>query len=183
MGSTVRDSLHALQEHASELTAFEQSEVLDVQCIYFWGPLANKLEGDYGSAAKPRRTYCLAVRSGLQLMRDAGNPATVESNCGFDDARGYYTAITGDHLGYRYEVLGTLGRGSFGQVLRCQDHATGTVVAVKVIRNKKRFHTQALVELGILEHLRDKVCRLCSSARVFCKCLVRSKCIFILAVP
>ena len=113
------------------------------------------------------------------MMRHAGNPAAFESNCGFDDARGYYTAITGDHLGYQYEVLGTLGRGSFGQVLRCQDHATGTVVAVKVIRNKKRFHTQALVELGILQHLRDKVRRLCRSIssalrllQVCCKCIV-----------
>ena len=101
------------------------------------------------------------------MMRHAGNPATFESNSGFDDARGYYTAVTGDHLGYRYEVLGTLGRGSFGQVLRCQDHATGTVVAVKVIRNKKRFHTQALVELGILQHLRNKVRRLCPLVRVW----------------
>ncbi len=101
------------------------------------------------------------------MMRHAGTPATFESNCGFDDARGYYTAITGDHLGYRYEVLGTLGRGSFGQVLRCQDHATGTIVAVKVSRNKKRFHTQALVELGILQHLRDKVRRLLSLSQGF----------------
>jgi hypothetical protein len=35
----------ALQEHSSELTAFEQSEVLQFQTIYFWGPLANKIKG------------------------------------------------------------------------------------------------------------------------------------------
>ena len=32
---------------------------------------------------------------------------------------------------------------------------TNSVCACKVIRNKKRFHHQALVEVKILEHLRD----------------------------
>jgi serine/threonine protein kinase len=44
-----------------------------------------------------------------------------------------------DHLGYRYEVLEFLGSGSFGQALKCLDHKTGDKVAVKVIRNKKKF--------------------------------------------
>ena len=65
--------------------------------------------------------------------------------------------MVADHLAYRYEVLGMLGRGSFGQVMKCRDHATRTVVAVKVIRNKKRFHTQALVEVDILDRLCSKV--------------------------
>ena len=46
-----------------------------------------------------------------------GDPRSLEPNCGYDDSRGDYLAVTGDHLGYRYEVLpGSLGRGSFGQV-------------------------------------------------------------------
>jgi dual specificity tyrosine-phosphorylation-regulated kinase 2/3/4 len=38
------------------------------------------------------------------------------------------------------------------------DHKKDAVLALKVIRNKKRFHHQALVEVKILEHLmgRDK---------------------------
>lgn len=79
-------------------------------------------------------------------------------NHGYDDARGDYTAVVADHLVYRYEVMGMLGRGSFGQVMKCRDHADGSVVAVKIIRNKTRFHTQALVEVEILDRLRSKVC-------------------------
>ena len=41
----VRDDLRTLQEHASDLTAYEQSEVLEVQDIYFWGRLATKVQG------------------------------------------------------------------------------------------------------------------------------------------
>ena len=36
----------------------------------------------------------------------------------------------------------------WGQVLRCMDHATGQAVALKVIRNKKRFQKQAQVWMG-----------------------------------
>lgn len=44
------------------------------------------------------------------------------------------------------------------QVLKCRDHKTGELVALKVIRNQKRFHKQAQVEVKILEHLRAQVC-------------------------
>lgn len=75
------------------------------------------------------------------------------NNMGYDDERGDYLVINHDHLAYRYEVTNLLGRGSFGQVLQCKDHKTGKSVAIKLIRNKKRFHHQALVEVKILENL------------------------------
>ncbi|MCO5589596.1 hypothetical protein L7F22_043564 [Adiantum nelumboides] len=74
-------------------------------------------------------------------------------NGGYDDERGDYLVINHDHLAYRYEVMSLLGRGSFGQVLQCKDHKTGKYVAIKLIRNKRRFHHQALVEVKILENL------------------------------
>lgn len=39
---------------------------------------------------------------------------TTGDNYGFDDERGDYKVVIGDHIGYRYEVLNTLGKGSFG---------------------------------------------------------------------
>ena len=75
------------------------------------------------------------------------------ANFGFDDEIGNYIIVQGDHLAYRYEIIGMLGKGSFGQVCKCVDHKTGKVVAVKIIRNKQRFHTQALVEVNILQKL------------------------------
>lgn len=74
-------------------------------------------------------------------------------NHGYDDERGDYVVVEGDHLCYRYEVVGILGKGSFGQVVHCRDHKTGGSVAVKIIRNKKRFHAQALVEVKILQQI------------------------------
>lgn len=78
-------------------------------------------------------------------------------NFGYDDERGDYLINPGDHFAYRYEIVDVLGKGSFGQVLRCIDYKTGGLVAVKVIRNKKRFHAQALVEVNILQKLRNWV--------------------------
>ena len=59
--------------------------------------------------------------------------STGNYNFGYDDERGDYNIILGDHLAYRYEVIDVLGKGSFGQVVRCIDHRTGGLVAVKIV--------------------------------------------------
>ncbi|GAA5796886.1 hypothetical protein HPULCUR_002264 [Helicostylum pulchrum] len=88
-------------------------------------------------------------------------------NYGYDDEKGDYQIVIKDHLNYRYEIVDTLGKGSFGQVVKCIDHkpadaatvsastdpSPNNLVAVKIIRNKKRFHAQALTEVKILEQL------------------------------
>uniref|UniRef100_A0A094ZXI6 Dual specificity tyrosine-phosphorylation-regulated kinase 4 n=1 Tax=Schistosoma haematobium TaxID=6185 RepID=A0A094ZXI6_SCHHA len=76
------------------------------------------------------------------------------SNHGYDDETGGYLKITHDHIAYRFQTLETLGKGSFGRVIRAIDHKSGFPVAIKIIRNKKRFHQQAQVEVDILENLK-----------------------------
>lgn len=119
--------------HVHDLNIFERGEIVDFPDIYFIGSKnARKIVGDPNSAS---------------------------TNFGYDDERGDYNIIEGDHLAYRYEVVDVLGKGSFGQVVRCVDHKTGILVAVKIIRNKKRFHQQALVEVNILQKLKQWVSR------------------------
>jgi dual specificity tyrosine-phosphorylation-regulated kinase 2/3/4 len=115
------------RQHLSE---YEWQEILDYPSVYYIGA---------GSEKKP------------------GHPDKPANNYGYDDDRGDYLVVDHDHLGYRYEVTDSLGKGSFGQVLSCRDHATGGSVAIKIIRNKKRFHHQALVEIKILDNLRQWV--------------------------
>ncbi|KAH8272494.1 hypothetical protein KR044_011786, partial [Drosophila immigrans] len=55
---------------------------------------------------------------------------------------------------YRYEMLKIIGKGSFGQVIKAYDHKTHEHVALKIVRNEKRFHRQAQEEIRILHHLR-----------------------------
>lgn len=116
---------------AASLNIFERGEVIDYRDVYFCGTKgAAKIVGDLTAEG---------------------------TNFGFDDERGDYKIVLGDHLAYRYEVVDVLGKGSFGQVVRCIDHKKGELVAIKIIRNKKRFHQQALVEVNILQKLREWV--------------------------
>ncbi|KAF5014586.1 hypothetical protein F66182_14376, partial [Fusarium sp. NRRL 66182] len=90
-----------------------------------------------------------------KAKKHVGDLKSQATNFGYDDDRGDYQIVIGDHLAYRYEVVDVLGKGSFGQVVRCVDHKAGQLVAVKIIRNKKRFHQQALVEVNILQKLKE----------------------------
>ncbi|XP_062339115.1 dual specificity tyrosine-phosphorylation-regulated kinase 4-like isoform X2 [Osmerus eperlanus] len=110
------------------LTEFEQEEIMDYSEIWYLGLEAEKIEGSHG----------------------------LPHNSGYDDEQGGYVTVAHNHIAYRFEVLEVIGKGSFGQVLKCLDHKNKEHVAIKVIRNKKRFHHQAMVELKILEALRRK---------------------------
>lgn len=72
----------------------------------------------------------------------------------YDNENGSYIHIPHDHIAYRYEVLKIIGKGSFGQVVKAYDHKTREHVALKMVRNEKRFHRQAQEEIRILKHLR-----------------------------
>lgn len=117
-----------LKHHIDALTEYEQGEILDFSQIWFFGNGASKIRGT----------------------------SAVANNHYYDDERGDYLIVLHDHICYRYEVMNPLGKGSFGQVVRVFDYKTGDSVALKMVRNKKRFHHQALVEVKILEHLRER---------------------------
>ncbi len=55
-----------------------------------------------------------------------------------------------DHIAYRYEMVEHLDKGSFGIAIKCYDHKTEEYVALKIIKNKKKYYYQAGVELKIL---------------------------------
>ncbi|CAL1703908.1 unnamed protein product [Somion occarium] len=112
---------------AKYLSEYECKEIQEYQSVYYIGANSKK---------------------NLATLDNSTN------NHGYDDERGDYLVVPHDHLAFRYEVIDTLGKGSFGQVLHCRDHCTGESVAIKIIRNKKRFHHQALVEIKILDSLR-----------------------------
>ncbi|KAI9261492.1 kinase-like domain-containing protein [Phascolomyces articulosus] len=121
-----KSSHTVLKYYKQFLSHYEQQEVAKYDHIYFMGPHAKKING---------------------------RPDNPILNYGYDDDRGDYHLVMQDHLAYRYEVLDALGQGSFGQVVKCLDHKTGQTVAIKLIRNKKRFHAQAATEVKILKDL------------------------------
>ena len=130
-GSTrprVLTSDQALKVYTSKLTPYEQQEIQTYSQVWFIGPGAKKRTGVLGAS----------------------------HNNGYDDDDGSYHAVAHDHVAYRYGVLKILGKGSFGQVLKAYDYKTQTHVALKEVRNERRFHRQAMEEVRILEHLRKQ---------------------------
>ncbi|XP_034943160.1 LOW QUALITY PROTEIN: cyclin-dependent kinase 13-like [Chelonus insularis] len=117
----------ATKYYGSRLTEYERTEIEKYSEIWYLGLSACKIHGEEGA-----------------------------ENSGYDDDTGSYHKIPHDHISYRYEILEVIGKGSFGQVIRALDHKTGQHIAIKIIRNKKRFHHQALIEVRILDHLRKK---------------------------
>ncbi|XP_075456424.1 dual specificity tyrosine-phosphorylation-regulated kinase 2 isoform X2 [Ascaphus truei] len=118
----------AMKQYMQKLTAFEHHEIFNYPEIFFWGPNAKKRQGVIGGP----------------------------NNGGYDDDQGSYVQVPHDHIAYRYEVLKVIGKGSFGQVVKAYDHKLHQHVALKMVRNEKRFHRQAAEEIRILEHLRKQ---------------------------
>ncbi|KXS19388.1 kinase-like protein [Gonapodya prolifera JEL478] len=69
---------------------------------------------------------------------------------------GLLEAKFGDLLGGRYQVVRTMGEGSFGRVFEATDTTTGRNVAVKVMKTEPLFAAAGHVEVNMLKFLRDK---------------------------
>ena len=118
----------AMKQYMHKLSAFEHHEIFNYPQIHFVGPNCKKRQGVIGGA----------------------------NNNGYDDEQGSYIHVPHDHISYRYEVLKVIGKGSFGQVVKAFDQKNFQYVALKMVRNEKRFHRQAQEEIRILEHLKKQ---------------------------
>uniref|UniRef100_A0A3Q3KXM9 dual-specificity kinase n=1 Tax=Mastacembelus armatus TaxID=205130 RepID=A0A3Q3KXM9_9TELE len=64
-----------------------------------------------------------------------------------DDEEGHLICRSGDVLQERYEIVSTLGEGTFGRVMQCIDHRRGgNHVALKIIKNVEKYKEAALFE-------------------------------------
>nr|XP_054300674.1 dual specificity tyrosine-phosphorylation-regulated kinase 4 isoform X8 [Pongo pygmaeus] len=108
----------ALKLFKNQLSLYEQSEILGYAELWFLGLEAKKLD------MAPEKL----------------------SKTSFDDEHGSYLKVLHDHIAYRYEVLEMIGKGSFGQVAKCLDHKNNELVALKIIRNKKRINLYELMK-------------------------------------
>ena len=82
--------------HCVPLTDFECQEMLDLKDKVYYVPNI------------PARN-----------LPNVDDPAC---NFGFDDTRGRYRIIPGDHIAYRYEIVGLLRQETNGVVVKALDH-------------------------------------------------------------
>jgi dual specificity tyrosine-phosphorylation-regulated kinase 2/3/4 len=107
------------------LNQYEMSEIKDYPEIYYVGHPAKKVRANSSGAL----------------------------NFGFDDVNHHYRCLRGDHIAYRFEIRGLIGRGAFGQVLLCLDHKTKADVALKIIVNTAAMRTQGRTECSLVQML------------------------------
>lgn len=75
-------------------------------------------------------------------------------NFGFDDKDKNLIVEVGSHIKYRYEVVAKLGKGVFGNVMKCYDHKTGRAVSVKIMKNDISWSLQCINEIKILKNMK-----------------------------
>ncbi|CAO2610996.1 Homeodomain-interacting protein kinase 3 [Lemmus lemmus] len=95
------------------------------------------------------------------LQTNMGNPVTVvttttgsKQNC--TSGEGDYQLVQHEVLcsmKNTYEVLDFLGRGTFGQVVKCWKRGTNEIVAIKILKNHPSYARQGQIEVSILARL------------------------------
>lgn len=105
----------AKTEHISDkyLTDFEKTEIEEYDQLYYM------CENEYKIKA-----------SNMERL----------INNGFDDEEGYYRIQKGDHIAFRFQLIEVIGKGAFGQVIKCLDHKHKELVAIKLVKNQKKYY-------------------------------------------
>lgn len=83
---------------------------------------------------------------------------TTRSPSKHDDSVGHYTGGPGSVLQDRYRLVREVGLGTFGRVVECVDlmDRRSTKVAIKIVRNVKRYHESALIEAKVLRSINSR---------------------------
>ncbi|KAL0169023.1 hypothetical protein M9458_037245, partial [Cirrhinus mrigala] len=133
----------------------------------------NSQDGSHRCGLKRKSGELENLGSGMQIVEDLSMlPAMLQSNVGNPAAAvppapakrgGNSGSADGDYqlvqhellcsLKNTYEVLDFLGRGTFGQVVKCWKRGTGEIVAVKILKNHPSYARQGQIEVGILARL------------------------------
>ncbi|KAM9353115.1 dual specificity protein kinase CLK2b [Symphorus nematophorus] len=74
-----------------------------------------------------------------------------------DTENGHLIYKSGDILEDTYEIVDTLGEGTFGKVVQCLDHSRGgSRIALKIIKNLEKYREAAKLEINVLERIRER---------------------------
>ena len=82
-------------------------------------------------------------------------PEPVQSKKSINQIPNFFHFVKNDHIAYRYQQLQVIGKGSFGSVFECYDHKNNEKVAIKMLRDKPKIHSQITFELDLLKMLQN----------------------------
>ncbi|KAF7233563.1 hypothetical protein EG68_09724 [Paragonimus skrjabini miyazakii] len=73
-----------------------------------------------------------------------------------DDVDGHLIYSIGQFIFDRYEIIKTLGEGTFGKVVECTDHVQNRRIALKIIKNVDKYREAAMLEINVLNFLNER---------------------------
>lgn len=124
-----------------------------------WSPEGN---GDSCGEVVSNNTDCnssttTTAHSKVTAAPGANNPQPQgKKKCSGSGADGDYQLVQHEVLysmTNQYEVLEFLGRGTFGQVVKCWKKGTNEIVAIKILKNHPSYARQGQIEVSILSRL------------------------------
>jgi serine/threonine protein kinase len=71
----------------------------------------------------------------------------------YDDKEGNYKIKIGEIINNRYEVIKNLGKGTFGNCIKCYDQEKKEFVCIKIIKNLPRYTEQAKAEIDLINYI------------------------------
>lgn len=99
------------------------------------------------------RIPCITTKDSNSKPNNANNNNnTKNSSNQSTNSDGDYTLVQHEvmySLTSSYEVLEFLGRGTFGQVVKCWKKGTNEIVAIKILKNHPSYIRQGHIEVGI----------------------------------
>lgn len=100
----------------------------------------------------------LAETTAISSDDDNTNAAATNTskNTNSSNSEGDYTLVQHEvvySMNNAYEVLEFLGRGTFGQVVKCWKKGTNEIVAIKILKNHPSYARQGQIEVSILSRL------------------------------
>ncbi|KAF6779098.1 hypothetical protein AHF37_01685 [Paragonimus kellicotti] len=153
--------------HESEATRPCLNGAVDVpdSSVVDTGKTQNDQPSSRLAEARQRAKRFIELRK-LSMQENAGHPQIDIDSEVADDARGDSGVVddVDGHLIYsigqfifdRYEIIKTLGEGTFGKVVECTDHVQNRRIALKIIKNVDKYREAAMLEINVLNFLNER---------------------------
>jgi len=84
-------------------------------------------------------------------QRRRNNSSGNQSDSSRDDTTGHFKGGPGTKIGEQYRIVRDVGLGTFGRVVECSKGDSR--VAIKIVRNVRRYYDSALIEADICERV------------------------------
>ena len=112
--------------------------------------------GSYGSTGSASYSSSHSSASSSLSLHSPPSPVPVRRRPLTDNSDGHLAYLPGDWVSERYEIISTLGEGTFGKVVKVKDHDENNYVAMKIIKNIHKYREAAKLEINVLKKLNSK---------------------------